>query len=117
MSDPDISIILPCYNEEGFIARSVQSILEQDTLGKSMEVIVVDGMSTDGTQAELAEIGDSRLVIVDNPDKTVPFAMQQGLERARGTFIFRADAHARYPEGYISRLLPLLEPDDLLAVG
>lgn len=114
---PDISILLPCYNEEGFISRSVESMLSQEVSGRSIEVLVIDGMSTDATRAELDTIDDPRLRVIDNPDKTVPYALQRGLEVARGEFIFRADAHADYPDDYISQLLPYLHTDELLNVG
>lgn len=116
-SKPVVSIILPCFNEEGFIARSVRSLLSQHTEGHSLEVIVVDGMSTDATRDELDGIQDSRLIVLNNPERTVPYAMKYGIERARGDFIFRADAHAEYPSDYVSRLLPHLQEPGLIAVG
>jgi glycosyltransferase involved in cell wall biosynthesis len=114
---PTVSIILPCFNEEGFILTSVGSLLSQETDGHTIEVIVVDGMSTDATIEKLQTVEDPRLVLLHNPEKTVPYAMRYGLEQAQGEFIFRADAHAKYPDHYVSRLLRHLEEPGLIAVG
>ena len=46
----DVSIIVPCRNEEKFIGRCLDSIIAQDYPGESLEVLVVDGMSEDGTR-------------------------------------------------------------------
>ena len=45
-----VTIICPIYNEEKYIAQCIDSILEQDYPQKSMELLLIDGMSTDDTR-------------------------------------------------------------------
>ena len=71
---------MPARNEAATIAACVTSILAQEVEG-GLEVLVVDGMSSDRT-AELAEAAGA--VVVPNPDRVTPAALNRGLEAARG---------------------------------
>ena len=45
-----ISVIIPIFNEQKFISRAIESVLSQDIKDIYQEIIIVDGMSTDGTR-------------------------------------------------------------------
>ncbi len=99
-----ISIIIPAYNEEKFIADCLKSVYNQDYPKDKMEVIVVDGHSTDKT-AEIVRREFPEVILLENPDKIVPISMNMGIKKAKGDYVVRLDAHAEYPTNYISDLI------------
>lgn len=106
-----ISIICPIYNEEKYIARCINSILAQDYPKDDMEVILVDGMSTDGTRKIVADYAAQYpfIRLVDNPQRIVPPAMNIGIRAAKGDIIIRLDAHAIFPANYFTELVKNLK--------
>lgn len=105
-----ISIVCPIYNEEAYIASFIDSILQQDYPQKDMEILLVDGMSADGTRNIIREYMSQypQIKLVDNPHKTVPYAMNEGIMQAKGDVVIRLDAHAEYPRNYFSELVSQL---------
>jgi succinoglycan biosynthesis protein ExoA len=108
---PFVSVVVPCRNEEAFIAKAVGSILANDWPRDRMEVLIVDGMSEDGTRDIVKEIGarDARVKLVDNPDLFAGGAMRVGVAAARGDYVARVDAHAEIPPAYIRTGVNTLE--------
>ena len=100
---PFISIILPVRNEERYISACVASIFAQDYPKDRMEVIFVDGRSEDRTVAMLRDMQKEhpQIQVLDNPNRTVPYAMNIGIGASRGEVIVRLDAHAEYPRDYV----------------
>ena len=110
--DDFVSVIMPVYNEERYIAGCIRSLLEQDYPKERMEWIFVDGMSRDRTAEILKEYQTQYpdlITVLPNPDKTVPYAMNIGIEHAKGSYIVRLDAHAEYESDYISRCIQCLK--------
>lgn len=107
---PLVSIIVPCRNEKKHIENVVRSILAQDSPIGGFEVVIVDGMSEDGTREILERLTreDSRLRIVDNPAHFTPFAMNSGIRAANGDFIAIMGAHTIYAKNYICTCVELL---------
>ena len=103
MQLPFISVILPVRNEERFITACVDSIFSQDYPSEKMEVIFVDGRSEDRTVELLHGMQKvhPQIVVLDNPNRTVPYAMNIGIEASHAPVIVRLDAHAEYPSDYI----------------
>ena len=116
-----LSVICPVYNEEKYIVSCIESILQQDYPRNDMEVLFVDGMSTDRTR-EIIETylrKYSFLRVLDNPEKIVPCAMNKGIMESRGEVIVRIDAHTLYAKNYFSvlvRQLGQLQADNVGAV-
>lgn len=102
-----ISVICPIYNEEKYIAKCINSILEQDYPKDDLEVLFVDGMSTDNTRQIIKECQKDNpwIRVLDNPERVVPYAMNYGIEAAKGDIIIRIDAHAIFPKKYLSTLV------------
>jgi glycosyltransferase involved in cell wall biosynthesis len=94
------SVVIPAYNEEAFIAGSLESIIAQDFAGP-FEIIVVDNNSTDGT-ARVARAHD--VVVVREERQGVCWARQRGTEMATGEIIVSADADTIYDRGWLSRI-------------
>jgi glycosyltransferase involved in cell wall biosynthesis len=108
-SRPDaekVSVVVLCRNEQKHIARCLDSLLASDYDPRLVEIIVVDGMSTDGTRQIVAEYCRKypRIRMVDNPKKIIPAGLNVGLREAGADVIVRIDAHAVYPPHYISGL-------------
>jgi GT2 family glycosyltransferase len=115
---PLVSVVMPVRNEEAAITRAVESVLEQTV--QDLQVLVVDGMSTDGTRAKLAELvrREPRIRVLDNPYRTIPHALNIGLRHAAGQFLARVDAHAEVNDAYLEIGLRELDgAQDVAAVG
>ena len=102
-----LSVICPIYNEEKYIARCIESIMQQDYPKDDLEVLFVDGMSKDRTREIIASYLPQcpYLRVLDNPQQIVPPAMNIGIREAKGDIIIRLDAHAFFPENYFSELV------------
>ena len=114
-----LSVICPIYNEEKYIAKCIDSILAQDYPKDDLEVIFVDGMSSDHTREIVAEYSAkySFIRLIDNPDRIVPPAMNIGIKASVGDIIVRLDAHAIFPRNYFSELVKNLRELDADNVG
>lgn len=100
---PLVSLIITCRNEKDFIGSCLDSILTNGYPHDRMEVLVVDGMSEDGTREIVRRYAGACpcVVLVDNPERITPCALNIGIRRARGEFIMWMSAHASYRKGYI----------------
>ncbi|MCK4624963.1 MAG: glycosyltransferase family 2 protein [Phycisphaerae bacterium] len=107
---PLVSIVMPIRNEADFIARSIRGILDNDYPADRMEIIVVDGMSDDGTRRIIEELhaGDSRIKLVDNPHRVVPHAMNAGIRESSGDIMIRIDGHAIVADDFVSQSVKTL---------
>ncbi|EEC53957.1 glycosyltransferase family 2 protein [Bacteroides eggerthii] len=102
-----VSIICPVSNEEKYIERCVKSVIEQDYPKELMEILYVDGMSTDNTRSIILNYVQkySFIKLLDNPNKIVSPALNIGINNSIGDVIVRLDGHCIYPSNYISRLV------------
>ena len=100
-----ISVIIPCRNEEKFIAGCLDCVLGQDYSLEQMEILIVDGGSTDDTRKILEAYAQKTPQVrwFDNPGKIVPTGLNILIGKARGDVVVRLDAHAEYPKDYISK--------------
>lgn len=88
---PKVSVIIPAYNVEKYIKRTVESVLSQ-TL-KNIEIIIINDGSTDNTNTIIEELAniDDRIIIVNKKNGGVSSARNKGLDIVRGEFIFQLD--------------------------
>lgn len=116
---PFVSVIIPCRNEAGWIARCLDSIIATDYPNEKLEVLVVDGLSNDGTQAIIDNyaLQHSFIKRIDNAKQITPTALNIGVLAAKGDVIMRMDAHYEYPSHYISRLVSSLVANSADNVG
>lgn len=100
---PRVSIIVPMRNEMAWIDRCLGAILAQDYPPDRMELIVVDGMSDDGSYEHLSELAkrDPRLRVLRNPRRIVPSSLNLAIREARGEVIVRVDAHTEIAPDYV----------------
>lgn len=99
-----VSVIMPIYNEEQYIAGTVRSLAEQDYPAELTEWVFVDGASTDRSVEMLRKslCGRPKVKILSNPARDIPAGMNIGIRAAEGEFIVRMDAHTLYAPDYIS---------------
>lgn len=115
MSDlPLVTVIMPIRNEERYIECSVASVLAQDYPSDRMEILVVDGMSTDHTRDIIATFP---VRVLDNPAHIVPTALNIGLSQASGEIIIRIDGHCEIPPHHIRRCVGLLRETGADCIG
>lgn len=101
-----VSVIVPVYNEEKYISRCLTSIISQNYPEGELEVICVDGMSTDKTRQIIRNFSDQHhnIRLLENPDRIVSYALNTGIKASSGEVIIRIDAHCIYPVNYVSTL-------------
>ena len=112
MSDMLITMCVIAYNEEQNINGILECIKNQDYDHNNMEVVLVDGASTDNTRALMCEFAlDNkdefrRVVVLDNPKKTLPSGWNVALREYKGDAIIKVDAHAVIPEDFVKHYNP-----------
>ena len=83
--NPHVSIVLPCRNEQGHIQACLQSALDQDPPEGGLEIIVADGMSTDGTREYLKQMAQQhpQIRVLDNPGRIVSTGLNTAIQIGR----------------------------------
>jgi len=106
---PKVSVIVPCYNEQSTIRLLLEALYEQTYPRTGMEVIIADGISTDGTREAIGafqrEFPELSVRIVENANRFIPSGANRAIEAACGEIIIRLDAHSTpYPD-YVENCL------------
>jgi glycosyltransferase involved in cell wall biosynthesis len=117
--NPRVSVIIPAYNEEQYIAQTLETLVSQTT-AVPFEVIVVDNASTDRTAA-VAEGFRDRLDIrvIREPKKGRGAARAAGHDAARGELLFSCDADGLLPHNWITTMVDALDshPEIIAVTG
>ena len=116
---PFVSVVIPCRNEAKYIGPCLDSIVANGYPKDKIEVLVVNGMSEDGTREVLRHYTQQYLFIrmLDNHKKITPAALNIGIKNAKGEIIVRMDAHNTYEQEYISKCVESLYKYDADNVG
>ncbi|HMM86815.1 MAG: glycosyltransferase family 2 protein [Gammaproteobacteria bacterium] len=113
MAEPRVvSVIAPCRNERAHVQAFVDAALAQRLPpGWTMELVVADGTSDDGTREALdaAAAHEPRLAVIDNPRRIVSTGLNRAIATARGEVIVRMDVHTAYAADYVAQCLAALE--------
>lgn len=107
-----VSIIVPCRNERAYVLDFCDAVTAQKLSDHiSIEILIADGVSTDGTRELLMERAalDSRIRLVDNPGKIVSTGLNACLAHARGEVIVRMDVHTVYAPDYVAECVAALD--------
>ena len=113
---PRVTVILPVRNEVATAGRAIASILSQDWPPGRLEILVVDGLSTDGT-AEAARRAGPRVRVLCNPRRTAAAGLNLGLREASGDVIVRLDGHAEAGPGFLREAVAALDATGADCVG
>ena len=114
-----ISVIIPIFNEQKFISRAIESVLCQDIKNTYQEIIIVDGMSTDGTRGIINGFKrkHKNIILLDNPGKLVSIGFNKALTISKGDIIFRLDGHAEFRSDYFRKCIAIMKEKDINCVG
>ncbi len=115
-----VSIIIPCFNEEQFIGKTLTNLANQYEAHR-YEIIVVDGQSTDQTRQIIDSFSTThptvKLKIISNPARNIPTALNLGIRASQGKIIVRMDAHSLPSSNYVRRCAELLSANEAAIVG
>lgn len=114
-----VSVVIPVRNEEKYIVKCVESVLNQDFPKKDMELILIDGASEDQTVSIIKGFAAKYdfIRLCENPRKTVQHALNIGIKSAVGKYVVRMDAHSEYASDYVSECVRQLEKTNAANVG
>jgi succinoglycan biosynthesis protein ExoA len=116
---PSVSVVMPVRNEARYIGRALNSVLAQDYPANGVEIIVADGMSTDGTREIVQSIKptDGRVILIDNPGKIAPTALNAAIAAASGQIVVRIDGHCEIAPDYVRKCVEYLTSGIAECVG
>jgi succinoglycan biosynthesis protein ExoA len=116
---PLVSVIMPVRNEMAYIERSLGAVLRQDYPADRLEILVIDGLSDDGTREYIRSMQPAypRLRLLDNPDRIVAPGLNIGILQAQGDIIVRVDGHCEIAPDYVRQCVRHLLDDGVDAVG
>jgi len=114
-----VSVIIPMRNEGDHIRPCLEAVLAQDYPTAYMEILVVDGRSTDNSRRIVAGYAQQypHLNVLDNPRQNTPAALNVGIRAARGKYVIRVDAHTIIAPDYVRQCVDLLEKTEVANVG
>jgi glycosyltransferase involved in cell wall biosynthesis len=115
-----VTVVVPLFNDRDGIRPCLDAVLHQeDRVGRVEAVLVVDGGSTDGSRETVGEIAavDSRVRLLDNPDRFVPYALNRAVDAAPSDVVVRVDSHAVVAPDYVDRAVDALGRSDADVVG
>ena len=109
-SCPTVSVIIPCRNEARFIGSCLDSVLDNGFPLERLEILVLDGMSEDGTREIVHDYAArySLIRVLDNLHRVTPYALNLGIREATGDVLMRLDAHTKCDKNYIARCVRIL---------
>ncbi|MDP9442356.1 MAG: glycosyltransferase family 2 protein [Actinomycetota bacterium] len=113
---PAVTVAIPTLNEERHIDTCLDAVLAQ-TYDGPLEVLVVDGGSTDGTRAAVQRRARKGVRLVDNPGRTQAPALNVALREAAGEVLVRIDGHTVVEPDYVERCVEALDRTGAAMVG
>lgn len=106
-----VSVVIPCRNEKAFVGRCIEAIYNSELPEHvHIKVIVVDGMSNDGTREELDRLQTiyTSLNVVDNIQQLTPIAFNLGIHYCDFDFLQIIGARHIITTNYISKSIDIL---------
>lgn len=101
--EPLVSIVMPAYNVELYIGKSIESVISQTY--DNWELIIINDGSNDNTKKQANIYKDSRITIYSQENQGVSVARNEGLKRIRGEFVAFLDADDLYSPFFLEKLL------------
>lgn len=107
---PMVTAVVPCRNEDRFIAKCLQSLVDMRYPIDRLEVIIADGMSEDGTRAIVRDFTSRHphMRLLDNPGRILASAWNVGIRNARGEIVVALNAHTSFDPDYIATCVTYL---------
>jgi succinoglycan biosynthesis protein ExoA len=119
MSHPLVTVAIPCLDEEARIEACIEAVQAQVWPRDRLEILVADGMSVDATREILGRLAaaDSRIRLVDNPQRIEAAGLNECIRRARGDVIVRIDVRADYAPDFVEKCVLVLDRTGADSVG
>ncbi len=120
MSEVIVSVIVPLYNEEKYIQKCMESLIKQTYPKEQSEWIFVDGNSSDKTVDIINEFiakDEYPIILLHNEKRKTPYALNMAIEKAKGKYIIRLDAHSYFYPNYIEKCVYYLDTTGADNVG
>lgn len=117
-----LSFIIVALNSEKALQNSLTSLVEQDYPHSEIEVILVDGCSTDNTKKIMVDFQNNetsfgRVLVLDNPGKFLPCGWNVALAQVTGEIVLRVDAHTKFPKDFITKNVTCIESGESICGG
>ena len=115
-----VSVIIPVLNEKLHVQELIETLCEQDYPKECLEFLFVDGGSKDESKELIRHYCEEKGLpysVLDNPNRTAPYAFNLGIEKANGSIIVILSAHSIYQKDYISNCVKHLLESDADNVG
>lgn len=92
LKNPKVTVLMSVYNSEQYLAEAVESILAQTFI--DFEFLIIDDGSKDDSLKMLKKyaVNDSRIRLISRPNKGLVASLNEGIEKARGTYLARMDS-------------------------
>ena len=116
---PPVSIVIAMFNEQDYIVECLDSIFAQDFPAELLEIIVVDGASTDRSKNIVQSFFEKKqnIFLLDNPKRVAASSFNAGIKKATGEIVVILSAHCRISDNYISECVSLLSSANFACVG
>lgn len=114
---PSVSVIVPVFNKEKYIKRTIESVLRQTY--KDFELILINDGSTDFSKDILIEYKnkDSRIVLIDQENKGVSSSRNFGIDLAKSKYLSFLDADDEIHECFLEKMLATIEDSNVCCCG
>ena len=114
-----VSVVIPCRNEEKYIAKCIESFLKQSYPMELLTIIISDGMSTDNTRSIINEIKQmhNNIILLDNKGLSAPKGMNLGIRHTNSDIVIIFGAHAYADENFIIENVRALENKEVGCAG
>lgn len=114
-----VSLILVFRDEKERLSILVEHLLNQDYSSDDMEIIIIDGKSTDGSfeSAQSYTSKHPHIKLITNNKKEDVFGYNLAIKQSSGEFIFFMDIHADYPSNYVTHILSFLEEQNAMVTA
>lgn len=118
-AEPTVTVAVPMLNELGAIEHCLDSFAEQDFPSDRLEVLIIDGGSTDGSRAYVEERAriEPWIRVVDNPEGSAAAAFDIGAHQGRGDVVFLFSSHGEPAFDYVSSSVKVLQETGAVGVG
>lgn len=100
------SVVIPLYNKENFIKKTIKSVLYQTF--ENYEIIVINDGSTDGSLEKVKQINSEKIKIFSQKNKGLSSSRNKGIELSKGKFIALLDADDLWVENYLESIHSLI---------
>lgn len=104
---PLVSVIIPCRNEEKYIGQCLNSFIEMDYPKELLEIIIVDGNSSDNSRTLIQQYQKNYpfIQLFHNPKFYTSYALNMGIKNAKGGFVMIVSAHSSFSKNYINNIM------------